>query len=127
MHERRLETPAVTIDFRRIFRAFAGVSVFINHEYGVVPYERTDNLLNLGPLNLNVILQGSAQAGVVMFFVLSGFLIRKGFHASRYTSDRNGALLFYWNRFLRIVPLYLCYVLICVTIGGATLPTAQQT
>lgn len=119
--------PGYTADPLLVFRAFAGLFVVVNHTYGVIPYAVDDSTLHFGFLNLSFLLNGAAQAGVYMFFCLSGYLMGKGFYARRYTTDVDGALSFYWSRFLRIVPLYVFYVGIALTIGAVTLPSAGQT
>jgi peptidoglycan/LPS O-acetylase OafA/YrhL len=67
------------------------------------------------PYNLNKVLdQGSPVAllvaspwaGVWIFFVLSGYLMGKGFVTGRYLLQDDGLLRFYRNRMLRILPLY---------------------
>lgn len=119
--------PAYSSDLLLVFRAFAGLFVVINHTYGVIPWTVNDSTLRLGFLNLSFLLNGAAQSGVYMFFCLSGYLMGKGFYAQRYTADADGALRFYWSRFLRIVPLYVFYIGIVLTIGGVTLPSAGDT
>lgn len=40
------------------------------------------------------------------FFLLSGFVLGKGYLKGKYSLSKKGILLFYWKRFTRIVPLY---------------------
>jgi peptidoglycan/LPS O-acetylase OafA/YrhL len=54
--------------------------------------------------------------GVWIFFVLSGYLIGKGFYGGRYTLDSRGIFRFYGNRLLRIAPIYWSAILIVATI-----------
>lgn len=49
---------------------------------------------------------GSPWAGVWVFFVLSGYLMAKGFYRGKYGLSRGDILAFYRNRILRIVPIY---------------------
>ena len=57
------------------------------------------------------LLAPSPWAGVWVFFVLSGYLMGKGFFSGRYPFSRDGLLTFYRNRLLRILPLYWFAVL----------------
>jgi peptidoglycan/LPS O-acetylase OafA/YrhL len=50
--------------------------------------------------------------GVWIFFVLSGYLMGKGFYAGRYELNREGISRFYLNRLLRIAPVYWLAILI---------------
>lgn len=50
--------------------------------------------------------------GVWIFFVLSGYLMGKGFYAGRYELNREGIFRFYLNRLLRIAPVYWLAILI---------------
>ncbi len=43
---------------------------------------------------------------VWIFFALSGYLMGKAFFTGRYTYNRQGIQRFWWNRALRILPLY---------------------
>lgn len=66
------------------------------------------------------LLMASPWAGVWLFFVLSGYLIGKGFYSRRYAMSREGLRTFYWNRYWRIAPVYLVAVLI---VGSLLAPT----
>ena len=112
--------PKYRADFLLVFRAFAGLFVVVNHVYGVIPWASNDSTLRLGALNFSFILNGAAQTGVYMFFCLSGYLMAKGFHSGRYAVHPDGIARFYWSRFLRIVPLYVFYILVVLTIGGVS-------
>lgn len=50
--------------------------------------------------------------GVWIFFILSGYLIGKGFFSHRYVFSPKGILLFYKRRFLTLAPLYYSIVLL---------------
>lgn len=54
----------------------------------------------------------SAWIGVWIFFVLSGYLMGKGFFNGRYLFNTKGILDFYGNRLIRIVPIYYLAVLV---------------
>ncbi|WP_311971208.1 acyltransferase [Pseudomonas baltica] len=49
----------------------------------------------------------SPWAGVWIFFTLSGYLMGKGFFSGRYITDQNGIAKFYFNRAIRIYPIYI--------------------
>lgn len=53
----------------------------------------------------------SAWMGVWIFFVLSGYLMGKGFFSGRYSFNQRGVIDFYVNRLIRIVPIYYLAVL----------------
>ncbi len=58
----------------------------------------------------------SGRFAVLLFFILSGYLMGVGFVEKRYRFDRKGLKKFYWNRFLRIYPLlfFVSILSICV-------------
>jgi len=59
-------------------------------------------------------------AGIWIFFILSGYLMGKGFFSGRYDKNVSSCISFYRNRCLRIVPLYAFATLL---IGALVLPT----
>lgn len=91
-------------------RAFACVLVLLGHGIGIA----------FAPKNLSVLardgnvwwLTSSPWAGVWVFFVLSGYLIGKGFFKKRYLPDFQGIKNFYHNRVVRILPLYWISVIV---------------
>lgn len=60
-----------------------------------------------------------AWLGMVMFFALSGYLMGKGFHRSRYNTDQAGVTAYLRNRWLRIAPLCLVVGVGIVIVQGA--------
>ncbi len=64
-------------------------------------------------------------SGVWLFYVISGFVIARNFYSSSYVSEGPSAYLaFMKRRFVRIVPVYAFYILVCTTIlvaGGQSL------
>jgi len=114
-------------DFLLVLRAFAGLVVVAGHVFVIVPHDRLETLLTIGPLDLSFVFTASPQTGVFVFFVLSGYLMGKGFATRRYSLDGNGAAAFYLARLLRIYPLLLCYIVVFLTIGSLAAPTWQQT
>ncbi|BAZ09433.1 acyltransferase [Calothrix sp. NIES-4071] len=50
---------------------------------------------------------------VWIFFCLSGYLMGKAFYTKRYTADTKGVIKFWFNRAVRICPLYYFAVFIC--------------
>ncbi|NDE90502.1 MAG: acyltransferase [Alphaproteobacteria bacterium] len=85
-----------------------------------------DTALLLGPINATFLLHGSAHVGVYIFFVLSGYLMGKGFYSQRYSLARVGIQQFYTNRIKKIVPTYFFVLLVIAalthTYEGLTLP-----
>jgi peptidoglycan/LPS O-acetylase OafA/YrhL len=94
-----------------ILRAFACMLVVVGH--GMIITHRPLNLIdNLQKGHADWMVTSSPWAGVWIFFVLSGYLMGKGFISGRYLPDQIGIWTFYKNRLLRIVPLYWVSVFI---------------
>lgn len=53
-----------------------------------------------------------AWAAMWMFFILSGYLLGKGFYNKKYETDFSGIIIFWINRLIRILPPYLIFLLI---------------
>ena len=49
---------------------------------------------------------------VWVFFVLSGYLMGKAFYSQRYKPNFSGVKNFWWNRIIRILPLYYFSVIV---------------
>ena len=47
-----------------------------------------------------------------LFFLLSGYLLGKGFYSGKYKTDREGILNFWYQRLVRILPVYLFFLLL---------------
>jgi peptidoglycan/LPS O-acetylase OafA/YrhL len=63
------------------------------------------------------------DAGVAVFFVLSGFLLYRPFVVAHFADSRPPALLpFWWRRFLRIVPAYWLVLTFFIVIGTIPVP-----
>jgi len=90
-------------------RAAAFLMVFLGHWFMVVfsPY---DMLRPDGDLILRFLMSASPWGGVWFFFTLSGYLMGKSCIIGRYAPNNIGIKLFYRNRALRIIPLYLISV-----------------
>ena len=52
-----------------------------------------------------------AWAAMWMFFIISGYLLGKGFYNNKYQTDKKGILIFWINRIIRILPPYLLFLL----------------
>ena len=63
------------------------------------------------------------DAGVAVFFVLSGFLLYRPFVVAHFAGTPRPALLpFWWRRFLRIVPAYWLALTFFIAIGTISVP-----
>jgi peptidoglycan/LPS O-acetylase OafA/YrhL len=92
-------------------RAFACLMVLAGHGLMIIfrPVTLVDSL---GSGGFQWILTSSPWGGVWIFFVLSGYLMGKGFITGRHSPDRGGVYRFFRNRILRIAPLYWVSVLL---------------
>lgn len=52
-----------------------------------------------------------AWVAMGMFYILSGYLLGKGFYSNKYKTDINGIISFYITRLIRILPMYLFFIL----------------
>jgi peptidoglycan/LPS O-acetylase OafA/YrhL len=97
--QKRVYDPLLTL------RAFACLMVLTGHALGFTfrPATLMPMLASGSPVSLIV---AAPEAGVWVFFTLSGYLIGKGFWSGRYRPSRPNVQKFYRNRVLRIVPLY---------------------
>jgi peptidoglycan/LPS O-acetylase OafA/YrhL len=59
-----------------------------------------------------LILFTPAWGAMWILFVLSGYLLGKGFYNNKYQTDWNGMTTFWINRFIRILPMYLFFILL---------------
>ncbi|KAH0543482.1 hypothetical protein GP486_008575 [Trichoglossum hirsutum] len=85
--------------------------VIAGHALAVVfvPSGMPERLERSNPIWL---LMGSPWAGVWVFFVLSGYLMGKGFYSGRYEQSQESVRGFYRNRMMRILPMYYAVLLI---------------
>ena len=92
-------------------RAFACFLVLMGHYFLVVfPFLPTPREHSFAPF-----LRSSPWAGVWIFFTLSGFLMGKGFATHRYRLDEAGCRAFWYNRALRIAPVYYLGLLLVMS------------
>ena len=82
------------IDLLLILRGLAALSVGFWHVTGA--YDPT----------LPAAFNTSGRTAVWLFFGISGYVIAYGFIHGRYRLVRSDLLQFYWNRFLRLYPLF---------------------
>lgn len=96
-------------------RGFACLIVLIGHGTAVIfaPADTADLIRSNSPFRLAM---ACPWLGVWIFFVLSGYLMGKGFYGGRYDVSRDGILRFYFNRLLRIGPVYWTAILIVATL-----------
>lgn len=90
-----------------ILRAIAIFLVFVCHNLSIA-YDFYPQYVN----NFPKIFHLPAWAGVWIFFILSGYLIEKGFYNNKYETDWKGIINFVFRRFLRIAPMYYLFLLI---------------
>src|SRR6202035_2536672 len=68
------------------------------------------HLLQFSELNRPHLGEGLAQFGVMLFFVLSGFLITGILLRERRITNRIDLRAFYWRRVLRLAPALLVFL-----------------
>lgn len=100
-------------DLLLVIRAFACFVVVLTHVFGTTAPEHWTSLVAVGTHNITWLFYSVAWIGMWIFFTLSGYLMGKAFFSNRYSPTYRGILSFYYNRFLRIVPLY-CVALFVV-------------
>lgn len=98
-----MEKRTNSVDMLLILRAFACLLVILCHTVSLLP---KDVWLNNEFGGIGWIIFSPAWTGMWIFFVLSGYLMGKGFYTDRYSGDKHGLINFYINRALRILPLY---------------------
>ena len=95
------------IDPLLVLRGCAVVAILLYHmQYPGV------NIPLLWGYDFRWITISNSYAFVWIFFILSGYLIGKGFFTHRYSLNQTGLLRYLGKRILRIVPYYYCIVLI---------------
>lgn len=83
-----------------ILRGIACLAVLIWH---IGPPKR---YLYINNINLSWITFPSGIMAVWIFFILSGYLIGKNFYLGKYTLSKKGLYRFFYNRLIRVAPLY---------------------
>jgi peptidoglycan/LPS O-acetylase OafA/YrhL len=73
-----------------------------------------DSSLSLSKAGAWFLFQGAAWAGIWTLFVISGYLMGKGFYSKKYALGRAGLKTFYLSRLIRIAPPYL---FLCLIVG----------
>lgn len=88
-------------------RAAAAVSVLVFHTASTLGRARYDNDLARGVGSLPAHVLTSLNAGIFIFFALSGYLLSRGFARSLVLGERSPSVRHYaWSRVLRIVPAF---------------------
>ena len=95
-----------TLDALLVLRAFACLMVVVIH------CEPPRNAMQFQGLDLSWLVFSHGMVAVWIFFCLSGYLMGKAFYSGRYRLSWQGALNFWRNRALRILPLYSFIVLL---------------
>lgn len=117
--EEREEKPALSSDTKpggadpiAVLRVIAMALVFLLHAKGFSE-DRGFDQSACG--RWAFLWQAPAWGGVWIFFLLSGYLIGKGFFSGRYQTSGNGVLRFYYKRWVKIgIPTYVAAALICI-------------
>ncbi len=94
------------------YRAIAAIGVLVYHVAG-------NAKLTQGSSPLNAFLANLGNFGVAVFFLLSGFLLYRGFVASALTDEPGPRWFRFWrHRFLRIYPAYWVALLAFIALIG---------
>lgn len=91
-------------------RGLACLMVVLGH--GMLIFQKPPEALSLIDHGLYNIFFGAPQAGVWIFFTLSGYLMGKGFHKNRYDLTPTGSVKFLRNRAIKILPVYFVCILL---------------
>jgi peptidoglycan/LPS O-acetylase OafA/YrhL len=94
------------IDYLLSLRGLLALAVFLSH------IEPPSKLFFIFGINIRNLLIFDGVTAVRVFFVLSGYLMIKGFVTHKYYISKTGVLKFYKSRFLRIAPLYYTIAII---------------
>lgn len=107
-------SPSKPIDFILILRGLLACAVVIFHVHIFIFGE----IKPITPLTVPWFLIPSGRFTVWCFFLLSGYLMGKGFYSGRYQLTVENIQKFYVNRALRIVPLYTIVCIASLLIHG---------
>ncbi|PLY10504.1 MAG: hypothetical protein C0626_05885 [Arcobacter sp.] len=117
------------IDYLLILRGLASIGVIFGHALTYENYAFYKVLENstslIGKSLLSIYPMGGANF-VLIFFVLSGYLMGKLFFNEKYTFDKENLLRFYKNRFFRIAPLLYFNLIICLIFFEQSNPSFLQ-
>ncbi len=110
------QAPINAVDGLLGLRAFACLMVVVIH---CAPPPQT---LQLAGQDWTWLIFSNGFVAVWIFFALSGYLMGKGFFTQRYVYNWSGIKRFWWNRLLRIGPLYgFAVVLLAIFVYPAIL------
>ena len=96
------------VDIFNFLRVFALFCVLMPHSKMIISGVYSPVISNY---DWGWIFHTPAWSAMGMFFLLSGYLIGKGFYNGKYKTDKHGILSFYYTRIIRIVPMYLLFIL----------------
>ncbi len=113
------------VDALLVFRGFACLNVVLCHVIG--GFQPGTRLVSLGGFDLTWLIRTTGALGVWLFFILSGYLMGKGFYTKRYSPNPRSSGRFYLNRFLRIYPLYVVSIFAVWAINFRTFPVNAGT
>lgn len=86
-----------TFDAINVLRGIACIMIIAVHA------PLSDSLLALW---IRSVTATTTHLAIGIFFLISGFVLGKGYLGGKYSLSVKGILLFYWKRFKRIAPLY---------------------
>lgn len=92
-------------------RALAILCVLLGHWYAVT-FPPMNLVQKVKSGEFVWLLTGAANAGVWVFFSLSGYLMGKGFFSSRYSYDGMGVFNYFVGRLFKIYPIYIVSIVI---------------
>jgi peptidoglycan/LPS O-acetylase OafA/YrhL len=102
--------PLLTLRFFACFMVLGGHAILIN-------FRPAHLLRDMARGEWYYYLVPEPWVGVWVFFVLSGYLMGKGFYTRRYNESLVSVLCFFRNRFLRIAPLYAAATLLVAVLA----------
>ena len=95
-------------------RAVSIIMVILGHATSTIPVYLTNNIF------FRIISQ--SHLGVMIFFVISGYLITKILIKEKIQNERIDFKKFYFRRFLRIFPIFYLYLFVLILLKNTIYP-----